>query len=97
MILNISFRHMESSDSLKEFIELKSKILKKYFRGQISATWSLSIEKQGCIAHCHLVGNNMDYFGESTTQEFKSSIEIALDKIKKQVQRHKEIVKDNAK
>jgi putative sigma-54 modulation protein len=94
MHLNISFKHMETSDALKIFIEEKSGNLKKYFDGQISVTWNLSVEKQSRIVHCHLVGNRMDYFGEADTEDFKASIDVALEKIERQVRKHKEIVKD---
>src|SRR4051812_4511037 len=95
MNLNISFKHMDSSENLKVFIQEKSESLKKYFDGRISVTWNLSMEKQNRVAHCHLVGNNMDYFGEALTEDFKASIDMALDKIEKQVRKHKEIVKDH--
>ncbi len=86
---------MDSSDSLKDFIAEKSEALNKYFRGKMSATWNLSIEKQNRIAHCHLVGNHMDYFGEAVTEDFHASIDTAIEKIEKQIRKHKEIVKDH--
>ncbi len=95
MNLNISFKHMDPSESLKTYTTEKSSKLKKYFHGRITVTWNLTIEKQSKIAHCHLVGNNMDYFGESQSEDFLSSIDMALDKIEKQVRKHKEIVKDH--
>jgi len=95
MNLNISFKNMDPSDSLKLFIEEKTEILRKYFKGRITVTWILTIEKQNRVAHCHLVGNHMDYFGEALTGDFKASIDTALDKIEKQVRKHKEIVKDH--
>jgi putative sigma-54 modulation protein len=94
MNLNVSFKRMEPSASLRTFIQEKSETLKKYFQGNISVTWNLTIEKQSRVAHCHLVGNQMDYFGESGTEDFKASIEEALDKIERQIRKHKEIVKD---
>lgn len=86
---------MESSDSLKQFIQEKSGTLNKYFQGKISVTWNLTHEKLNRIAHCHLVGNNMDYFGEAATEDFKASIDMALEKIEKQIRKHKEKVKDH--
>ncbi len=97
MNLNISFKHMETSENLKEFIEEKSTTLQKYFDGKISVTWNLSAEKLSRIAHCHLLGNNMNYFGEASTEDFKASIDLALEKIEKQVRKHKEILKDHHK
>lgn len=95
MNLNVSFKHMDPSDSLKTFIHEKSSTLTKYFQGKISVTWNLTIEKQNRVAHCRLVGNNMDYFGEGSTEDFKASIDQALEKIEKQIRKHKEIVKDH--
>lgn len=95
MILNMSFKHMEPSDSIKKFTEEKSEKLKKYFHGKIHMTWNFSVERQNQIAHCHLVGNHMDYFGEASTSDLYASIDMAIDKLEKQLRKHKEIVKDH--
>ncbi len=92
MNLSVSFKHMDPSQTLKVFIEDKSSTLSKYFQGRISVTWNLTMEKQNRIAHCHLVGNSMNYFGEGETEDFKASIDVALDKIEKQIRKHKEII-----
>ena len=95
MNLQISFKHIEADELTKEFIEEKSQTLSRYFQGKIHVTWTLSAVKIERIAHCHLVGNSMDYFGEGSTEDFKSSISLALEKIEKQLRKHKEIVKDH--
>ncbi|MCM2276511.1 MAG: ribosome-associated translation inhibitor RaiA [Oligoflexia bacterium] len=95
MQLNISFKHMDTSDALRTYTQEKSERLKKYFNGRISVTWNFSIENMEKVAHCHLVGNNMDYFGEAATGDFHASIDSTLDKIEKQLRKHKEIVKDH--
>ena len=93
MILNISFKHLDATDAIKNYATDKSQKLKKYFKGKISVTWNFSIERQNQIAHCHLVGNHMDYFGEAETADLYASIDSAVDKIEKQLRKHKEIVK----
>ncbi len=95
MNLNISFKNMDSSDGMKEFIRDKSEVLKKYFDGKISVNWTLSMEKQSRIAHCHVVGNSMDYFGDESTDDFKASVDLTLDKIEKQIRKHKEKIKNH--
>jgi putative sigma-54 modulation protein len=95
MNVSISFKHIDPSDSLKAFIEEKSEILNKYFDGRVHVTWNLDSVKQNRIAHCHLVGNNMDFFGEASTEDFRASIDFALDKIEKQIRKRKEIVKNH--
>jgi len=95
MNINISFKQMDSSDALRTFIYDKSAVLSKYFQGKVSVNWNLCLEKQNCVAHCHLLGNNMDFFGSATTDDFKASIDDALEKIEKQLRKRKEIIKDH--
>ncbi len=95
MQLNISFKHMDPSDQLRDHVTEKSERLKKYFRGRISVTWNLDSEKQQRSAHCHLLGNHMDYFGHAEAGDFRSAIDQAFEKIERQIRKHKEIVKNH--
>lgn len=95
MNINISFKDLDSTEAIKNFAREKSGKLEKYFRGRISVNWNFSIERQNQIAHCHMMGNNMDYFAEAVTSDLYASIEQCVDKIEKQLRKHKEIVKDH--
>ena len=95
VIINVSFKHMDTSESLRTYVTEKTEKLKKYFDGKIHVTWTLSIEKLEHIAHCHLLGNRMDYFGEASCPTFHEAIDFSIEKIEKQVRKHKEIVKDH--
>src|SRR5690348_5459679 len=95
MNLHIAFKQMDPSDALKQFIEEKCQTLDKYFNGRISVTWHIYTNKLNRVAHCHLLGNNMDFFGEGVSDDFKAAIDMAFDKIEKQLRKHKEIVKDH--
>jgi putative sigma-54 modulation protein len=92
MNLHINFKHIQPDELIKEFIQVKSESLTRYFEGKININWTLSAEKQNRIAHGHLLGNSMDYFGEGTSHDLKVSIGIAMEKIEKQVRKHKEII-----
>ncbi len=94
MIVNMSFRHMDTTEALKAFTLEKSEKLQKYFDGKIHLVWNFAVEHQDHIAHCHVTGNNMDYFGEAVTGDLYASIEQAVDKIERQIRKHKEIVKN---
>jgi len=95
MQLHFTFKHIESDPNLQEFVSHKSETLKKYFEGKISLNWVFSIERQNKIAHCHLLGNHMDYFAEGISTNFPTSAEIALEKVEKQIHKHKEIIKNH--
>ncbi len=94
MIVNLSFKRIDPTEAIKSYASDKSGRLKKYFRGRITVSWNFSVEKQNHIAHCHLLGNHMDYFGEGLTQDLFASIDLAVDRIERQLKRHKEIVKN---
>jgi putative sigma-54 modulation protein len=95
MEINVSFKQMSASDVSRDYAQEKSERLKKYFQGKIIVKWSFAVDKLQKIAHCHLLGNNMDYFAESSTEDLRASIDETIDKIEKQVKKHKEIVKDH--
>lgn len=95
MMLNFAFKNIDSSEALQAYTTEKSEKLNKYFNGKVHMTWNFKVEHDDRVAHCHLVGNNMDYFGEAQSQDFHASVDLALDKIEKQLRKHKEIVKDH--
>lgn len=95
MELKMSFKHMKPSNAIKTFATEKSQKLAKYFRGRISVNWNFVVEKQAHVAHCHMVGNNMDFFGEGETEDMQASIDVAISRIEKQLRKTKEVVKDH--
>src|SRR5262245_36539996 len=92
MIVNVSFKHMKSSDHVRDYAQEKTECPKKYFDGKIHVTWTFSNEKEGHIAHCHLVGNQMDFFGETSAESFSEAVDLTIEKIEKQIRKRKEIV-----
>lgn len=95
MNLKTSFKHVEPTESLKNYITDKSSRLNKFFDGRISVSWNITFENQAAIAHCHVVGNNMDYFGEGQAPNFFAAVDFVIDKIERQVRKHKEQVRDH--
>lgn len=95
MQIDMSFKNIESTEAIKNFTREKCEKLNRYFNGKIHVTWNFSVEREEQIAHCHLVGNHMDYFGEASTSDLYASIEEAIDKIDRQLKKHKEILKNH--
>lgn len=95
MFVDIKFKQMDPSEAIKAYAREKTARLEKYFRGRISVTWHLSVESQNHVAHCHVVGNNMDFVGRAATTSLYASIDEAIDKIERQIRKRKEIVKDH--
>jgi len=80
---------------IKEFLEDKTSKLNKYFNGKLHARWVISFEQQEHEAHLHVTGNNMDYVGKARDANLLSSIEAAVDKVDRQLSKHKELVKEH--
>jgi putative sigma-54 modulation protein len=95
MELTISFKQIDPSDALRTYAAEKSEKLAKYFRGRITIHWIFSQDKMLNVAHCHLIGNNMDYFGQAETENLYSAVDAAIEKIERQLRKHKEIVRDH--
>lgn len=88
--------HAKGSD-IREFLEDKTGKLERYFQGKLHAKWVISVEQDEHVAHLHVTGQDMDYFGEARDANLMSSIEEAIDRVEVQLKRHKEIVQNHHK
>jgi putative sigma-54 modulation protein len=95
MTIDVHFKQMEPSDSLRDYTAEKTEKLKKYFDGKVHATWNFRKEHGEFISHCHVVGNHIDLFGEGIAEEAYATVDLAIAKIEKQLRRHKEMVTDH--
>ena len=95
MHVTVTFRHMESSDPLRSYAEEKSERLQRFLFEPIEVHWVLSVEKIRHIADATIVANGVTVKANEATQDMYSAIDMALDKLEKQVRKHKEKVKDH--
>ena len=95
MIVDFHFKHMDSSDSLRDYATDKSGKLKKYLDGKIHVTWNFTKEHGEFISHCHIVGSHIDMFGEGSADEAYATVDMAIARLEKQLKKHKDIVTDH--
>ncbi|MBI4949596.1 MAG: ribosome-associated translation inhibitor RaiA [Deltaproteobacteria bacterium] len=95
MHVTVTFRHMESSEALKSYAIEKTDRLGKYLFDPIEVHWVLSVEKIRHIADCTIVANGVTTKAQGDTQDMYSAIDMVLEKLEKQVRKHKEKVKDH--
>lgn len=95
MNFTVSFKQMRTSKAIRAYAKEQCDKLQVYLRGRISVHWTFSMERELRGAHCHLTGNNMDFFGHAETDDLRGSIDLVIDKIERQLRKHKEIVKDH--
>ncbi len=96
MNANVSFRHMDSSPALRDYAVGKlERVVNKYVHGTIDASIVMSVEKIRHIANFTVQIKNLTVKGESDSEDMYSSIDIALDKIERQLRRHKDRLRDH--
>lgn len=96
MQMEFSLKNTQAKGSeIKEFLEDKTSKLKKYFQGKLHARWIITYENDEHEAHLHVTGNNLDYIGKARDHNILSSIEAAIEKVDRQLSKHKEIVQDH--
>lgn len=84
-------------ETVKPFLDEKTEKLEKYLHKAISAKWIISYENDEHVAHLHVYGDGSDYFGEARQHNLFTAIEDAIEKVERQLVKHKEIMKNHHK
>lgn len=90
MNISITGRHMEISDSLKDYAEKKIRKLEKYFNQLIDANLVMFIVKQDHITELLVNGDGVQFFASVKAGDMYSSIDLLMDKMENQIVRYKE-------
>lgn len=94
MQINVTFRHMESSGALKGYVEHKITRLSKLFYQPMEANVVLSVEKHRHRAEISLKGDRTMINGVQEKEDMYEAIDLALDKIERQVKQYKSKLRD---
>lgn len=91
MNTTVSFRHMDSSPALRDYATRKlERVVDKYVHGRVDSTVVMSVEKFRHIAKFTVQIKNLTVKGDSSSEDMYSSVDLALDKIERQLRRHKD-------
>lgn len=89
MIITISGKQMEVTDSLKEVIDEKCQKLDKYFHQDIPIKITLSTQKERQIAEATVAFSGIIMRAEESTPDMYASIDGIIEILEKQIRRHK--------
>lgn len=95
MQISVSFRNVDPSDHLKNYAETRMTRLKKYMDEPIEIYVVLSIQKFRHTADVTISANGMKIKAQEETGDLYSAIDMVLDKMEKQVKRHREKTKEH--
>ncbi len=94
MQIDISFRHMEPSDTLRDYADEKiRRVIRKHIRDDFDAQITLGVEKSRHIASLHLVYKGISVKCEESSDDMYKSIDLALDKFERQIRRYKDKIR----
>jgi len=88
MKVSITFRHIQASDALKNFVNERMDRLDKYGRKSKEAHVILSTERHNHNAEVVLSSKGIKATGKASTPDMYSSIEEAIGKVEKALRRH---------
>ncbi|NPA48743.1 MAG: ribosome-associated translation inhibitor RaiA [Thermodesulfobacteria bacterium] len=90
MQINITFRHLDSSPGLKEYVHKRISKLEKYFYGPVEAHVILKAEKFRQEAEVTLVGDGYNITGKEETSDMYEAIDLVAAKLETQVKKLRE-------
>ena len=90
MNIIINCRHMDSTQNLKDYAEEKIGRFDKYLNNITEANVTLSVEKYRHKAEVLLKSNGSLIQAESITDEMYSAIDEVVEKLARQVRKHKD-------
>lgn len=94
MQIDVTFRHMEVSPAVRDYVEEKVARVKKYIDEPIDAQAVLSVEKK--IRHkcvITLTAKGITIKGSEETNDMYAAVDSVVDKIERQLKRYKEKIK----
>lgn len=94
MQINVTFRHMETSEPVRNYVEDKLPKVKKYIDEPVDAQVVLSVEKK--IRHkaeVTLVAKGIIIKATAETADMYAAIDGMLDKLDRQLKRYKDKIK----
>jgi putative sigma-54 modulation protein len=86
---------MESSGSISDYAKKKMEKVEKYLIEPIEVHFVMSVEKIRHIAEVTINANGVTIKGEESTGDMYSAIDLVMDKIGRQVKKHKEKLKSH--
>lgn len=95
MQINLTGHHIDITDSLRDYVGTKFERLERHFDHVSNVHVILSVEKLRQKAEATLHLNGTDVFAESEQEDMYAAIDALVDKLDRQVKKHKEKTKNH--
>ena len=97
MQINLTGHHMDITPSLREYVETKFERVERHFDNMTNIHVILSVEKGRHKAEATIHVSKGNIYAESEHEDMYAAIDTLLDKLDRQVKKHKEKLTDHHK
>ena len=94
MQMQITGRHVEVTDDVRSYVEKRVKKIESIFNRIIDLQLVIELEKNRYFAEIVLATAKATFHAQGETHDIFSSLDAVMDKIERQIRRHKERTKD---
>ena len=94
MQTSVTFKNLDPSEHLKAYVSDKLDRFDKFLDNPAEANVVLAVEKFRHIAEINIAGDKLTIIGSEETNDMYSAIDMALDKLEKQIKKSKQKIRE---
>ena len=94
MQTSVTFKNLDPSEHLKAYVSDKLDRFDKFLDNPAEANVVLAVEKFRHIAEINIAGDRLTIIGSEETNDMYSAIDMALDKLEKQIKKSKQKIRE---
>lgn len=95
MQINITGHHIDVTDALRSYVKDKLEKLERHFDHVTNVHVVLTVEKQVQKAEANVHVSGADLFAQNESEDMYASIDGLIDKLDRQIVKHKEKISDH--
>lgn len=96
MQVSVTGRNIDVTPPLREYVDNKLNKVKRHFDHLIDVHVILEVDKHDQRAEAAVTGSRTRLFAEARSQDMYAAIDAMVDKLDRQVLKHKEKLKDHS-
>jgi putative sigma-54 modulation protein len=89
MQLSVTFRNMDTSEALKNYVQERTSRLTKYIDKPLETQVTLSVQKFRQTADVIINANGIRIAGQEAHEDMYAAVDLVMDKIERQVKKYK--------
>ncbi|MCX5872088.1 MAG: ribosome-associated translation inhibitor RaiA [Deltaproteobacteria bacterium] len=93
MQVSVTFRHMEPSDALRNYVQDRTTKLTKYIDRPLESQVTLSVQKFRQMADVVINADGLRIAGQEAHEDMYAAIDLVMDKIERQVKKYREKIR----